>query len=57
MAGFLDDAFLVVLPDGTREFVVVHSRAVLASSPQLGHLAGVLDLEDTCNTARQGLIS
>lgn len=44
--GLPDDPFLVVLPDGAAQLVVVHGRAVLADAPQPGHLRRVLDLED-----------
>lgn len=44
--GFPDDAFLVILPDGAAQLVVVHGRAVLPNAPQTGHLRRVLDLED-----------
>lgn len=36
--GFPDDAFLVILPDGAAQLVVVHGRAVLPDAPQTGHL-------------------
>ena len=42
----LDDSLLVVLTDGTAEFVIVHSRTVLAHAPKLGDAGRVFDLED-----------
>lgn len=33
VVGFLDDVLLVVLTDGTAQFVIVHGGAVLATSP------------------------
>lgn len=44
---FLHDSLFVVLPDGSGEFVIVHSRAVLATSPQSGDSNGILNLEDS----------
>lgn len=41
----LHDTFLVVLPNRTRQLVVVHRRPVLAPAPQSGHAHRVLDLE------------
>lgn len=41
----LHDALLVVLPNGTRQLIVVHGRSILATSPQSGHAHRVLDLE------------
>ena len=43
----LDDVFLVILSDGTAEFVVVHGRAVLATSPQECNAGGIFNLENT----------
>lgn len=44
--GLPDDAFLVILPDGAAQLVVVHGWAVLPNTPQTCHLCRVLDLED-----------
>lgn len=41
----LHDAFLVVLPYGSRQFVVIHGRSILATSPETGNAYGVFDLE------------
>lgn len=44
-ARLLDYLFLVVVPQGPTELVVVHVRLVLASAPQLRHLFGVKEFE------------
>jgi len=44
--GLLHDPFLVVLPQRTRQFVVVHCWTVLSLSPQGGDLDRVDNLED-----------
>lgn len=41
----LHDALLVILPNRSRQFVVVHRRTILAPSPEPGHDHRVLDLE------------
>lgn len=43
---FLHDALLVVLSERSREFVVVHGRAVLPLAPERGNSVGVDNLED-----------
>lgn len=42
----LHDALLVVLANGSGQFVVVHGRSVLATTPQQRHADGVFDFED-----------
>ena len=49
---FLHDSFFVILPDGSGEFVIVHSRAVLASSPQSGDSNGILNLKDSLSSIK-----
>lgn len=42
---FLHDSLFVILPDGSGEFVIVHSRAVLASSPQSCDSNGIFNFK------------
>ena len=42
----LDDSFLVVLPNGAAQFIVVHGRPVLPLTPKSSNSDGILDLED-----------
>ena len=44
--GLLHDTLLVVLPQRTRQLVVVHCRTVLPLTPESGNLHGVHNLED-----------
>ena len=48
--GLLNDAFLVVLANGSRQLVIVHLRSVLAFTPQLRYTHRVFDLKDSCKT-------
>lgn len=47
MVRLSDDAFLVILANGSTEFVVVHGWTVLPLAPQFGDMNRVLDLEDS----------
>lgn len=47
-----DDAFLVVLTDGTAQLVVIHRGPVFPAAPEAGYLGGVFNLEDTSGPVR-----
>ena len=47
VARLLDDSFLVILTDGSAQFVVVHRRAILSLSPEFSNACGVLNLKDS----------
>lgn len=44
---FPNDAFLVILPDGAAQLVIVHGWPVFPDPPQTCHLGRVLNLEYT----------
>ena len=46
IVGFLDDPFLVILPYGTAQLVVIHGRAILPLTPKSCYVSRVFDLED-----------
>ena len=46
IVGLLDDPFLVVLPYGTAQLVVIHGRTILSLTPQSGYVRRVFDLKD-----------
>lgn len=50
--GLPDDPLLVILADGSAQFVVVHGGAVLTDAPQPGHLGRVLNFEDTWESGK-----
>lgn len=52
IVSFLDDALLVVLSDGTTEFVVIHGWSVLPLSPKSGYVSRVLNLEDSLRSVQ-----
>lgn len=48
----LHDALFVVLPDGSRQLVIVHRWSILATSPQAGNSHGVLDLKHSLGSVQ-----
>ena len=43
----LHDSLLIVLTNGSGQFVIIHGWSILTSTPQFGHSNGVFNFEDT----------